>query len=267
MLGWIFPRGIVAAAVSSLFALRLEDLGYPGADKLVPMVFTVIVGTVVIQSLSGRAIASWLGIRDPEPTGVLVVGANRVARFYARALQEAGHRVLLASMNWRGISEARMAGLPVFYGSAVSSYGERHMNLLGLGKLLALSGRPGLNELACVKYRHEFGRPSVYTVRQARQTHEKHQVSGEEAGRLLYGGERTMEDLEQLLSREPEIRTTEITDSFSLEDYRDMHPGSVALFITSADGSIRFPLGDDDIRAGDHLTAAVPPADKDSSNG
>ena len=43
-LGWIFPRGIVAAAVSALFALRLEEMGFPGAENLVPMVFTVIVG-------------------------------------------------------------------------------------------------------------------------------------------------------------------------------------------------------------------------------
>ncbi|NNJ79989.1 MAG: sodium:proton antiporter [Xanthomonadales bacterium] len=263
LLGWIFPRGIVAAAVSALFALRLEEMGYPGADKLVPMVFTVIVGTVVIQSLSGRLIASWLGIRDPDPTGVLVVGANPVARFYGKALQEAGHRVLLASMNWRGISKARMAGLPVFYGSAVSSYGERHMNLLGLGKLLALSYRPGLNELACVKYRYEFGMQSVYTVRQSDQAHEKHQISGEAAGRLLMDGTRTIEDLEQLVHGSPETRTTEITDNFSIDDYQKTHPDNVILFVTSADGAIRFPLGDDRIKEGDRVTAVIQPAAQD----
>lgn len=263
MLGWIFPRGIVAAAVSSLFALRLEDMGYPGAEKLVPMVFTVIVGTVVIQSLSGRLVGNWLGIRDPDPTGVLVVGANPVARFYGNALQEAGHRVLLASMNWRGISRARMAGLPVFYGSAVSSYGERHMNLLGLGNLLALSCRPGLNELACVKYRYEFGMQSVYTVRQAEQSHEKHQISGEAAGRLLMGGERTMEDLQTLLADDPKTRTTEITGSFSIDDYHETHPDSVILFVTSAEGTIRFPLGDDRISEGDRVTAVITPSPKD----
>jgi CPA1 family monovalent cation:H+ antiporter len=263
LLGWIFPRGIVAAAVSALFALRLEEIGYPGADKLVPMVFTVIVGTVVIQSLSGRLIASWLGIRDPDPTGVLVVGANPVARFYGKALQDAGHRVLLASMNWRGISKARMAGLPVFYGSAVSSYGERHMDLLGLGKLLALSYRPGLNELACVKYRYEFGMQSVYTVRQSDQAHEKHQISGEAAGRLLMDGTRTIEDLEQLVRGSPETRTTEITDNFSIDDYQKTHPDNVILFVTSEDGTIRFPLGDDRIKEGDRVTAVVRPAAQD----
>jgi CPA1 family monovalent cation:H+ antiporter len=262
LLGWIFPRGIVAAAVSALFALRLESLGYPGAERLVPMVFTVILGTVVIQSLSGRLLADWLGIRAPEPNGVLVLGANQVARFFACALQESGHQVLLASMNWRGVSRARMAGLPVFYGSAVSSYGERNMDLLGLGSLLALSCRPGLNELACVKFRYEFGRQSVFTVRQAEQSHEKHQVSGEAAGRLLYGGERSLDDLEQLLKGDPEVRTTEITGNFSLRDYRKTHQDSLILFITTSEGAVRFPTGDEErVSEGERVTALLVPAE------
>jgi len=261
-LGWIFPRGIVAAAVSALFALRLAEMSYPGADKLVPMVFTIIIGTVVLQSLSGRAVARWLGIANPEATGVLVVGANPVALFFARALNEAGHRVLVTSMSWDGISKARMAGLPVFYGSAVSSYAERHMDLIGLGNLLALSHRPGVNELACVKMRYEFGRSSVYTVKQHREsTHEKHQISGETAARVLFGGEKSMDDLHKIFSGDVDTKTTELTANFSYTDYREKHPSRIVLFFTKQDGRIRFPVGDmtDTLSKGDRVTAVVSP--------
>jgi CPA1 family monovalent cation:H+ antiporter len=259
-LGWIFPRGIVAAAVSALFALRLEEMGFPGAEKLVPMVFTIIVGTVVIQSLSGRAVANWLGIANPEPTGVLVVGANRAALFYATALHDAGHRVLVASMSWQGVSKARMAGLPTFYGSAVSSYAERHMDLLGLGNLLAMSYRPGLNELACVKFRYEFGRDSVYTVRQhSESSHEKHQISGAAAGRILFDATRSMDELREIFDGDVDTRTTEITETFSFEEYLEKNPGCVVLFVTTADGRIRFPLDESggSITEGDKITALV----------
>ncbi len=260
-LGWIFPRGIVAAAVSALFALRLEELGFPGAENLVPMVFTVIVGTVVIQSLSGKLVARWLDIVNPEPTGVLIVGANSSALFYAKALQKAGHRVLVTSMNWRDISAARMAGLPVFFGSAVSVYAERHMNLLGLGKLLALSDQPGLNELACVKFRYEFGMDSVFTVRHhTESSHEKYQVSGDSAGRLLFAGKRTLEDLADIFAGDVQTGTTEITDNFSYENYREKHPNRIILFITSNDGHIRFPVAEESekISKGDRITALIP---------
>ncbi len=260
-LGWIFPRGIVAAAVSALFALRLEEMGFPGAENLVPMVFTVIVGTVVIQSLSGKLVARWLDIVNPEPTGVLIVGANSAALFYAKALQKAGHRVLVTSMNWRDISAARMAGLPVFFGSAVSVYAERHMNLLGLGKLLALSDQPGLNELACVKFRYEFGMDSVFTVRHhTESSHEKYQVSGDSAGRLLFAGKRTLEDLADIFAGDVQTGTTEITDNFSYENYREKHPNRIILFITSNDGHIRFPVAEESekISKGDRITALIP---------
>jgi CPA1 family monovalent cation:H+ antiporter len=260
LLGWIFPRGIVAAAVSALFALRLEGIDYPGAEKLVPMVFTIILGTVVIQSLSGRAVARWLKIVNPEPTGVLIIGANPVALFYAKALHAAGHKVLVTAMSWDRVSAARMAGLPVFYGSAVSSYAERHMDLLGLGKLLALSHNPGMNELACVKYRYEFGMDSVFTVKQhSESSHKKHQISGETAGRILFGGKRSLDDLEKIFHDSAKIRTTEITENFSYADYLEKHPQRSVLFITAADGHIRFPLGDatEDIESGDRITALV----------
>ncbi len=264
-LGWIFPRGIVAAAVSALFALRLEGIGFPGAAGLVPMVFIVIVGTVVIQSVSGKAVARWLGVSNPDPTGVLVVGANPLALMYANELKRAGKRVLVASMSWDGISKARMAGLPVFYGSAVSEYAERHLDLTGLGMLLAVSHRPELNELACMTYRYEFGREAVYTIRlEAESGHDKHKISGEAAGRVLFGGEQSVEDLLQAIASGSKARTTEITESFGFEDYRQKYPDRFVLFVITAAGRVRFPLeiADMSVPPGSRVTALVPADEK-----
>jgi CPA1 family monovalent cation:H+ antiporter len=257
-LGWLFPRGIVAAAVSALFALRLENLGYPGADSLVPMVFIVIVGTVVIQSLSGGVLAGALKVQNPDPTGVLVVGANPAALVYAQALHEAGHRVLVASMGWDGIRKARMAGLPVFYGSPVSGYADRHLDILGLGHLLALSHRPGLNELACLRFRYEFGRDAVYTLPQhAEVDREKHQISGESGGRVLFGGTLSMEALLETVNAGLQPRTTDITENFTFGDYREKHPDRIVLFVTDETGRIRFPLGEAEMKvdSGSRVTA------------
>jgi len=261
-LGWLFPRGIVAAAVSALFALRLERSGLPGADQLVPMVFSVIVGTVVIQSLSGGIVARWLGVSDPESNGVLVVGANPVALAFASALADAGHTVMVGSTDWRGTSKARMAGLPVFYGSVVSRYADRNLELVGLGNLLALSKRPDLNELACLRYRHEFGRNAVYTLPMKSETEksEKHRVTGQSAGRLLYGGERSFEDISALARDGMEPTTTEITETFGPEEYLERYPDRLVLFVTDRDGRLRFPLrpGELEARPGWHVTALAP---------
>ena len=78
LIAGVAPRGIVAAAVSALFAIKLERVGIPEAGQLVALTFMVIVGTVVLQSLTARPMARWLRVAEPEPRGVLIVGGNPV---------------------------------------------------------------------------------------------------------------------------------------------------------------------------------------------
>ena len=165
LIGWVAPRGIVAAAVSALFALRLDALGVAGADALVPLVFILIIGTVVLQSATARPLAMWLKVAEPEPRGVLVFGSDEVARAIGKALHDGGFRVLLADDDWDGIRLARMDGLATFFGNPASPHAERHLDLTGIGRLLAMSTHRERNSLACVHYREEFGREKVYRLR------------------------------------------------------------------------------------------------------
>lgn len=93
LIAWIGPRGIVCAAVVAIFALRLEQEGVPGANLLVPLAFLVIIGTVVLQSLTAKPIAAWLKVRDPAPAGYLIIGGGRVARMIAQTLAPQDVRV------------------------------------------------------------------------------------------------------------------------------------------------------------------------------
>ena len=65
LLGWLAPRGIVTAAVASLFALRLDEAGVPGASQLQGLVFLTILMTVGIQGLTAAPLARWLGLVSP----------------------------------------------------------------------------------------------------------------------------------------------------------------------------------------------------------
>lgn len=245
--GWVFPRGIVAAAISAFFALRLVENGVPNAESLVPLVFSIIIGTVIIQSISTRALAKWLNVAAPEANGILVVGSNTVALMMAKALHDAGRDVVVADSNWKRIREARMLGLRTFYGSPVSSYADRNLDLTGLGILLAVSRRPDMNELACVRYSSEFGRDNVYTIgNESEATHEKHKISGESGGRILFGGHYTIGTIYTLHARGAQPRTTELTDEFGFAQYQEQHPGSLVLFAIDDRGRVVFPVQDED---------------------
>jgi len=175
--------------------------------------------------------------------------------------------VIVSSMNWYGIRKARMAGLPVYYGSPVSSYADSHLDLSGIGFLLAMSDRPDLNELSCLRFRYEFGRDAVYTIRQASESgHEKHKISGQSGGRLLYDGERSIVDLIDAVNAGAEPRTTEISENYTYEDYKSANPERIPLFVSHEDGRLVFPVDSDDpeVRPSWRVSALLPAEKKKS---
>ena len=65
-LAWLAPRGIVTAAVASLFSIRLEQAGVLGAGRLQGLVFLTILMTVGIQGLTARPLANILNLIDKK---------------------------------------------------------------------------------------------------------------------------------------------------------------------------------------------------------
>jgi NhaP-type Na+/H+ or K+/H+ antiporter len=118
-LGWLAPRGIVAAAVSSLFAQTLQEEGIAGGSELRAMVFLVIAATVLVQGLSGGIVADLLGLRRPSNRGYVILGANPLGRALARALGEAGEEVLLIDSNPQACREAETEGFRTLHGSGL----------------------------------------------------------------------------------------------------------------------------------------------------
>lgn len=225
LLSWIAPRGIVAAAVSALFAIRLQEAGEEQAAILVPLTFMVIIGTVVLQSATSRGLAKALDVAEPSPKGFLIVGANAVARAVGAALKKNGFRVLLTDSSWENIRAARMEGLETFYGNPVSEYADQNLDLVGIGKLLALSPRHALNAMAGMRYRSEFGLQNIYTLAVGNTTNsmmeERHKAASEHRGYTLFDDELTFGKFASLLSKDVEVRTTKLSDEFNYEQLLD----------------------------------------------
>ena len=80
---------IVAGATASAFGLQLAGAGIAGADKILPIVFVVVFGTVVVYGLTGMPVARWLGVAGAEGTLVLIVGGHEAARAVGAALKRA----------------------------------------------------------------------------------------------------------------------------------------------------------------------------------
>jgi CPA1 family monovalent cation:H+ antiporter len=242
LLSWVAPRGIVAAAVSALFALRLQELGFANADLLVPLTFMVIIGTVVVQSATARPLAKRLKVAEPEPRGVLIVGANLVSRTIAKALTEKNFRVVIADTYWDDIRTARMEGFATYYGNVVSEHADRHLDLVGVGRLFAMSRRPALNALACTRYKNEFGANNVYSLKTAEEkgAPEKQSIATHFTGSRLFGENVTHTMLASMISKGGEIRGTQLSENFDYTSYREKYgKGLIPLFALDGRGELR----------------------------
>lgn len=232
LLAWIAPRGIVAAAISALFAIRLEEAGYQDAALLVPLTFLVIIGTVVLQSATAGFIARMLGVSEPEPKGFLIIGANQLAVGVAKALEREGFRTLLVDTSWDKITKARLEGLKTYYGEPVSEHADRHLDLIGIGAMLALSPRGPLNALACMHYRMEFGYKSVYALQVAapKVLTGTRAATSQRCGNLLFGKAITYSMLSAALAKGWKMRHTPLSASYDFAAFSKRYQGRAIPF-------------------------------------
>ncbi|MNX78790.1 K(+)/H(+) antiporter NhaP2 [compost metagenome] len=264
LLGWIAPRGIVAAAVSAIFAIRLHEAGHEGALLLVPLTFAVIIGTVVLQSATARPLARLLKVAEPAPSGFLIIGANGPARTLGKALQQLGSRVLLTDSSWENIRAARMEGLPTYFGNPASQHADAHLDLVGLGHLLALSPSGEMNTLALMRFRHDFGHQRMFGLasgQESRRT-DKHRTSLEHRGNQLGSVALTYGKFASQLSQGAELYSTTLTDGFGWEDYRTLHGDrATLLFLRDDSGWVHVVTPDSSLKpaAGWTLLALIQP--------
>lgn len=225
LLAWIAPRGIVAAAVSALFAIRLAEVGFQEAYLLVPLTFLVIVSTVLLQSTTARPIARWLRVAEPEPRGFLIIGANVVARTIGQALLKNDFPVLLVDTSWNKISKANLKGLPAYFGNPMSVHAENYLNLVGTGHMLGLSPFESLNMAAVMHFRMELGSKNMYMLPAKPDEHktDKQKVPLPRKGWTLFGKDVNYALLSAMITEGAEVHATNLTETFLFDDFKKMH--------------------------------------------
>jgi NhaP-type Na+/H+ or K+/H+ antiporter len=191
-IAWLGPRGIVAAAVASLFATRLEARGVEGGPELRALVFLVIAVTVVVQGLSGGWVASLLGVRRTSPGGYVLLGASGLGRLVARALRSAGERVTLVDTGAEACRRAEEEGFHIIFGDGLDERTLLRAQPEGREGFVGLTVNEGVNLLFAQKVR-EFDRRARPTVAMHRGHTgiRKEHAAGQY--RILFGDERELD--------------------------------------------------------------------------
>ena len=261
-LGWMAPRGIVAAAVSSVFAVRMAEIGYPNTENLVALVFQVIIGTVAIYGISALLVARALKLSQANPQGVLFIGAQPWVQSLAAALRDEGFKVALVDSNWLNITSARKAGCRAYYADALSENLLGDLQLDGIGRLMALTPNDEVNALAALHFVDIFGRNDVYQLPPGNMA--KKRIASHLRGRFLFAEQANYDHLTERFQAGAVVKKTEITEEFDYKDFLKYYGGSaMPLLAITESGSLKIFTLDSkpSLQPGQKLVSIVRPVE------
>ena len=187
LISWIAPRGIVAAAVASLFAYELNLHGYDGT-QLRALVFLLITITVLSAGLTGGWVASMLDLKRKSDSGWIILGAHEVARLLARLLKQGGHEIICIDEDPKACRLAENEGIKVFYGNALGDRTLQRAEPDSRKGIIALSGNEEVNFIFSQRAKHLGKNMTILTGIKQKDEGITSKIIENTGGRIPFGG-------------------------------------------------------------------------------
>lgn len=228
------PRGIIAAAISALFGLQLAKIGYAEANMIAPMTFTVIAGTVIFYGIFTPLLAKLLKLSSLPDQGILIVGANALARSVGETLDQQGYDIQFIDTDFWKVSETKDYRLPVFHGNFLTFEEENPHALVGMGKLLAMTESDDVNSLAAIHFSDHFDQVNLYQL-----PAKTEKIPQRLMGRRLFGEEYDFDKLIHFLNEGYTIKSTRISSEFTYDDFcKEYKFEAIPLFFIRKNGAL-----------------------------
>jgi len=166
------PRGVVAAGITSLFALILKEHGNPQSDMLIALVYIIIIVSVLGYSLIARPLKKLLAIDGGDDRSVLIVAGGQVGAEVGRALGE-DREVRFLDLNSEVISGLKHSGYDAVCGNALDPLYWEIIHAEEIDCVVVMTGSSDHNLLIARLAHDNFHTPEIYVAMQE-DDHKKH---------------------------------------------------------------------------------------------
>lgn len=271
LLMMLAPRGIVAVALTSVFVLKLDQIGVPQAEEFLALTLLVVVGTVVFYGLLAGPVATRLGLSNLDPQGVIFVGAHDWSIKLASALHDANVPVLMLDSNRINIDRAKKAGLEGDVGNVFADEFIHELDTSNMGHALALTANDEVNAFARSALSHHLERADTYHLVPTK-------VDDPQGGKRrrmnpLFAEGATFRYFQNAFTTGAKVRIAVIDEDSGMDSIRaakDAHP--IPLFCIETDGTVRIFSAKTEIKPKPGATiiyletAELPPARSKETN-
>ena len=236
-ISWVGPRGIVAAGIASLFGLKLAKEGVEGAEYITPLVFMIVLGTVLLNATTARLFARIVGVFLKKSEGILIIGASEVSRLIGLYLEKNNRHVVLIDSNHVNIAKAKESGLEALTTDIYSNTLTDNIELNDIGYLMALTGSSDINKYAINKFRTQFGENGALRL----VTEEEMNDSTNNPKEGLFSHTDDFVSLSRTAHKHPSINEIEIKDKSHYENLIEItinDENIIPLFLKGTNGEL-----------------------------
>ena len=261
-LAWIAPRGIVLVAISGLFALRLNELGYQDGNILIGLSFAVVVATIMASGFTVDLVARLLKVKGETRPGLLIVGSTPWTVALARQLHQLDTPVMIVDSSWQRLAAARREGLPTYHGEILNEATEHNLDLTPFQVLVAATENEAYNALVCSEFAPEIGTDSVYQLGEPGDDDDHRSLPSSLRGRALFTEGLGVEDLQEREAEGWRFRKTRLSERYDFSKAQENLPERAhLLLILRPTGRMRFftHAAAPEPREGDIIISYSPP--------
>jgi len=217
LLAWVAPRGIVAAATAGIFGPALVEAGYPDAQLLLPIVFLVIIVTVLVHGLTLGPLARKLGLAAKKANGLLIVGASPWTQALAQKLHELKVNVMVTDGSYHRIQPVREAGINVYHGEILSEHAENELDDQHLSFLLCATDNHYYNALVCKAQGQNFGHHRTFQLALPCEVHQEKCLTMQQRGYFAFDPPTDFHRLHTLLDNGWTIHSSRLNKDCDLD--------------------------------------------------
>ena len=237
-ISWVGPRGIVAAGIASLFGTTLTSKGVPGAEYITPLVFAVVLITVLLNATTARLFARLVGVFLKKSEGILIVGASKLPRLIGEYLKNNGRHVVLIDSNQSNIKRAIELGIEAFTANIYSDTLIDNIELNDVGYLMSLTENQEINRFAIDKFKKQFGENGAFRL--ITSVEMKDPNNNPEQG--LFSHIDDFASVNKVVTNFPAILELKLQDKehyYTIIDRTNENKDSIPLFLKDANGDLQ----------------------------
>ncbi len=236
-ISWVGPRGIVAAGIASLFGTKLVELGVPDAEYITPLVFSVVLVTVLLNATTARLVAKLVGVFLKESEGIMIVGGSKVSRLIASYLQKNNRHVVLVDSNRSNVEKAQDLGIDAIVANIYSDDLTENIELNDVGYLLAMTGNDEINRQSMMRFGKQFGENGTFRLMTSEEQLKKHTLKKDE----VFSNTHDYIRFTEVARDYPSIQEIDVDDTGKFQKILEMirdNREAIPLFIKDPEGKI-----------------------------